>query len=265
MRIGIPYIAMLLWLAAGCTQNNVQEDSSLQTVFSQHALSGTFGLYDNGHGSFTIFNLPGFSQTTHPPGPTFHLIEALIGIESGAIVNNTTPLTMDTVPTGSEACKKATTLEDAFPLACDEWFVQLNKQMNKQVFQAYLDTLGYAGGKGKSIVKHVHYAFWHDSTASVTADEQLGLVKKLYFNKLPFQKRSQENAKRLMEKEENPDYLMKYVSGGGWIIGWIEENQHPYFFSLYAADQNGTPASKEKAKALAQSVLTTYGFMKGKK
>ncbi len=45
--------------------------------------------------------------------------------------------------------------------------------------------------------------------------------------------------KEVMEMEKNSNYTLAYKTGWGstedgralgWIIGWVIENQHPYFF-----------------------------------
>jgi beta-lactamase class D len=252
-----------LMILLGCTQNNVKEAPETGNYFSEKNLRGTFGLFDNGHGTFTIYNLEQFGSKTQPAGSTFHVVQALIGMETGVIPDITASLFSDTAK--EEPCNKVSDLQNAFRLHCDNWFSMLNDSLNLQQFSTLLDTLGYASGKGATILKNRGRPFWNDTTASVTADEQLGLIKKLYFNKLPFQKRTQERVKELLTQEKNPDYTLKYATGGGWVIGWIEENQHPYFFSLYAEDNNGKPAESNSLNILLASILNANGFMHGKK
>jgi hypothetical protein len=66
-------------------------------------------------------------------------------------------------------------------------------------------------------------------------------MKRLYFDQLPFFKTYQETVKRAMLFEDNANYRMGYKTGWGftenghalgWVLGWIEENKHPYFFVL---------------------------------
>jgi hypothetical protein len=84
-------------------------------------------------------------------------------------------------------------------------------------------------------------SFWLNNSLKITPDEQLGLVKALYFNKLPFHKGNQETVKKAMLFEDRPEYKLYYKTGWGfsengnnigWVVGWIEENGHPYFFVL---------------------------------
>lgn len=263
MRITAIFVLSATTLIAGCTQNNVQEDQQLKKYFQERNLEGTFGLFDNGHGTFTIHGLQDFTGKKYAPGPTFHLVDALIGLEIGTIPDISSTLFSDS--SDLSECNGANNLLTAFRSSCDNWFVQLNQLMDLQKFKFLLDTMGYASGKGGSILKGISGTFWNDSIAKVTADEQLGLVKKLYFNKLPLQKRTQEEAKKIMIKEADPNYSKFFVAGGGWIIGWIEENQHPYFFSLYAQPASGGTATNDQVQELLNAMLRHYTFMHGKK
>ena len=74
--------------------------------------------------------------------------------------------------------------------------------------------------------------------------------------------------------EDRPEYKLSYKTGWGvrenghqlgWMVGWIEENRHPYFFvlNLESADaQIDMPAVRMK---LLKDILDHLGFMKGTK
>jgi beta-lactamase class D len=96
----------------------------------------------------------------------------------------------------------------------------------------------------------------------------------LYFNQLPFQKRSQEIVKRLLIKESNASYQLAYhssrtlLAGGGemdWLVGWVEENKHPYFFVVNTSRAAGTPAATAAPIDLLKKMLLQQGFLMGKR
>ena len=116
-------------------------------------------------------------------------------------------------------------------------------------------------------------SFWHNNKLVITPDEQMGLVKKLYFGQLPFQKRSQEMVKMLMLQTANTNYKFSYKSGlsykqngkaFAWIVGWIEENKHPYFFVLQT---EGAASSdiKNVSMSVLNKILKSQGFFEGKR
>jgi beta-lactamase class D len=63
-------------------------------------------------------------------------------------------------------------------------------------------------------------SFWLNNNIKITADEQLGLVKRLYFEQLPFQKRAQQIVKNVMLQEDNANYKLSYKTGWGFREKW---------------------------------------------
>jgi beta-lactamase class D len=115
-------------------------------------------------------------------------------------------------------------------------------------------------------------SFWLNNTLKISPDEQLGLVKKLYFNQLPFQKRSQQIVRDVMLQENNTQYKLSYKTGSGrdeqqnaigWMVGWIEENMHVYFFvtMIKSADRNIDIAAA--GLNITKGILGQMGFFKG--
>jgi beta-lactamase class D len=109
------------------------------------------------------------------------------------------------------------------------------RRIGKDTMQQWLDSLHYGNMKIGNYVD----SFWLDNSLKISPDEQLGLVKRLYFDQLPFQKRTQQIVRDVMIQESNTLYTLCYKTGWGfdeqsnsigWMVGWIEENKHPYFF-----------------------------------
>jgi beta-lactamase class D len=117
--------------------------------------------------------------------------------------------------------------------------------------------------------------FWLDNSMKVTCDQQLGLMKKLYFGQLPFQDRSMRIVRNMMLFESTDKYALSYKTGLGvkengnsiaWIVGWIEENKHPYFFvlNLESADKDMNEMVAVRMNIL-KGILKQQGFMLGNK
>lgn len=274
---------MLKWITAclmmsvalaGCSPNNVTVDNTLKKYFDQNKVTGCFGLFDNGQGRFTIYNLPRYSDSAYLPASTFKIVNSLIGVETGIVKDTNTVFTWDSVPFPREECNSDMTMWDAFRLSCVPWYRQLARRIGQPTMQHWLDTLGYARRYDTFRIKNNLDMFWLDNSAKVTADEQLGLVKKLYFDQLPFQKRTMRIVRSMMSWENNANYRLSYKTGWGnlengnslgWVIGWIEENNHPYFFALQleTSDKNADVAAI-RIKIL-KDILKQYGFFEGRK
>ncbi len=264
---------------AACSPNNVTVDDSLKKYFDENHVTGTFGLFDNGQGQFSIYNLSRFKDSAYLPASTFKIVNSLIGLETGKISGQHMVIKWDGVtrkfPGGdtASAWNKDLTMEEAFKVSAVPYYQEVARRIGKDTMQRFLDTLGYASRYGRAIVRKID-SFWLDNSIKITADEQLGLVKKLYFDQLPFRKKTtQDIVKQIMLQEDNANYKLSYKSGWantengdelGWIIGWIEENKHPYFFALNVDAPPGTNLQPIRIKLL-KDILKQYGFMEGKK
>ncbi len=259
---------------AACSPNNVREDNSLKKYFDEQHVTGCFGLFDNGQGRFTVYNLSRFSDSAYLPASTFKIVNSLIGLETGQVLDTNTVFNWDGRDRGRTECNRDMNMWDAFRISCPPWYMELARRIGQPTMQRYLDTLGYAHRYGSFTIKNNLDTFWLDNSAKVTADEQLGLVKKLYFDQLPFQKRSQRIVRSMMLWENNANYQLYYKTGWGhtendhslgWIVGWIEENKHPYFFVLQIESPEHDFNMAPVRTGILKNILKQLGFMEGKK
>ena len=74
--------------------------------------------------------------------------------------------------------------------------------------------------------------------------------------------------------EDNSNYRLSYKTGWGnaengdsigWIIGWIEENKHPYFFVLQLRSADPQVDMAAARLRILKGMLKQLGFMEGKK
>ena len=139
------------------------------------------------------------------------------------------------------------------------------QQIGRTTILKEIDSIHY----GKGIVSANMDSFWRDESLLITADEQLGFMKQLYFKGLPFQKRSQELFSKMILKEANSNYKLSYLvatdnalGNQAWVVGYIEENLHPYFFVLHTSATDGNDL-KNRNINLLKSILVKEGFFKG--
>lgn len=271
--------AALVLYCAACSPNNVTVDDSFKNYFDSNHVTGTFGMFDNAQGQFTVYNLSRFKDSAYLPASTFKIVNSLIGIETGRIASEKMIIKWDgTVrkyPNGDTASlwNKDLTMEDAFKTSAIPYYQEVARRIGKDTMQHWLDSLGYGSRYGKSKITSNIDTFWLDNSIKVTADEQLGLVKKLYFNQLPFQKRTQDIVRKLMAQDTTAKYRLYYKTGWGfkedgnglgWAIGWIEENKHVYFFALNIEGPHNTDMTPVRLNIL-KSILKQQGFFEGKK
>ncbi|MBV9986230.1 MAG: class D beta-lactamase [Chitinophagaceae bacterium] len=262
-------------LISSCTPNNVKTDDTLKAYFDKHHVTGTFGLYDNGTGQFLIYNLARFKDSAFLPASTFKIVNSLIGVETGKITNEKMLIKWDGVarrfPNGDTAFawNKDLTMEEAFKVSAFPYYQEVARRIGKDTMQRWLDSLKYGNHQIGGAVD----SFWVNNSLKITADEEMGLVKKLYFGQLPFQKRTQDIVKKVMVQENNANYTLAYKTGWGfrengnglgWIVGWIEENKHPYFFAMNVEGPHNTDMLPVRLDIL-KSILKREGFFEGKR
>lgn len=237
-------IVLIVMVAFGCTPNNVKSDPAIAKVLDNAGLQGTFALLENGTELFTIHNLSAYKDSAFAPLNSFFLVPALVAIDKGYITQDSaTWVSMDSTTT----------------------YTKLVQKIGRTEIMKTIDSLHY----GKGIVSAQLDSFWSDNSLNITADEQLGLIKKLYFNELYFQKRSQEIFKKMILKEDNANYKLSYIAATDaaqnnvcWIVGFVEENKHPFFFVLHTNSNSNVGILNKNVQAL-KSILTQQGFLKG--
>ncbi len=238
-------IVFVLALGAfACTPNNVKINTAIGKQIDSAGMQASFALMENSTEAFTIFNLSAYKDSGYAPLSTFFALPILIGFDKGQLSADTnTWVSLDSAV----------------------YYQQLVKQIGRTELLKEIDSIHY----GKGIVSASMDSFWRDESLLITADEQLGFIKQLYFKELPFQKRSQELFKKMILREQNSNYQLSYlvatdnsVGNQAWVIGYIEENLHPYFFVLHTSATEGKDL-KNRNINLLKSILAKEGFFKG--
>src|SRR5689334_4316203 len=225
-------LALIIFIS--CSPNNVKQDNSLKKYFDENKVDGCFGLLNNGNGKFTIYNLPRYRDSSYLPASTFKIVNSLIGLQTGKISSDSMVIKWDGINRRPE-WNKDLTMYEAFRVSAVPYYQEVARRIGKDTMQFWLDSLSYGT---KRITSRID-TFWLDNSLKITPDEQLGLVKRLYFHKLPFFDTYEDIVKRAMLFDDNSNYQLSYKTRWGqnekgnqlaWIVGWIEANKHPYFF-----------------------------------
>lgn len=257
-----------------CGSNNVKKDDSLGKYFSDNKVEGCFALMDNGTGNFTVYNLGRYRDSSYLPASTFKIVNSLIGLQTGRITSDSMVIKWDGVQRWNEDWNKDLTMYEAFRVSSLPYYQEVARRIGRDTMQFWLDSLKY-GAKTDTeevVIKSAIDSFWIDNSIKVTPDQQLGIVKRLYFDQLPFFKTYQEMVKRAMIFENNTKYQLAYKTGWGdsengntvaWIVGWIEENNHPYFFVLNIETPDKKADIYHIRMNMLKGILKQLGFFEG--
>jgi len=224
---------------------------------------------DNGTGKFTVHNLSRYRDSSYLPASTFKIVNSLIGLQTGKISSDSMVIKWDGIKRAKEEWNKDLTMYEAFRVSAVNYYQEVARRIGKDTMQQWLDSLSYGT---KKIVGPVD-SFWLNNSLKIKPDEELGLVKRLYFDQLPFFKSYQETVKRAMLFENNANYRLGYKTGWGfnekgnsigWVVGWIEENNHPYFFVLNIESPDPNFDMWTVRMKILKDILKQLGFFDGK-
>ncbi len=275
MRLRLLYSIVLIAFLHSCSPNNIEEDQSLEKYFTVNGVTGCFGLYNNSTNRFTLYNQKRFADTSFLPASTFKIVNSLIGLQTGVITNDSMIIKWDSVKRSVDAWNKDLSMYEAFRASAVPYYQEVARRIGQERMEGWLDTVNYGAG-AKDTMFRITTAidtFWLDNTLKITADEELWLMKLLYFNQLPFFKPYQETVKKAMLFENETTYRLSYKTGWGrnekgnhlaWIVGWIEENNHPYFFALNFESADPSADIPGIRMKILKGILTQLGFFKGK-
>jgi beta-lactamase class D len=262
-------------LFSSCSVNKAKIDNSLKAYFDQNKVDGCFALLNNVDGKITVYNMALDTQR-FTPASTFKIVNSLIGLQTGRILNDTMMIKWDgkvrVFPGGDTATawNKDMGMSEAFKVSSVPYYQEVARRIGKDTMQLWIDSIGY----GNKNISGPIDSFWLNNTLKISPDEQLGLMKRLYFEQLPFRKSVHEMVKNVMLQEDNTAYKLSYKTGWGfdeqknnigWQVGWIEENNRVYFFVTFIKGGPGNIDMKMIRQNITTGILKQLGFFEGRK
>src|SRR6185312_11651666 len=185
------FLSLFLLVFSSCTVNRAKINNDLKKYFDSAHVDGSFSFLNNQLGNITVYNMK-FDTQRFSPGTSFKILNTLIGVQTGKITNENT-----VIKTGS-ASNQSTTLKQAFNTSFVPYFQSVARQIGKDTMKFWIDSISYGN---KNISGPVD-SFWLNNNLRISPDEQLGLMSKIYFEQLPFQKYGQQILESLMLKEK---------------------------------------------------------------
>ena len=269
-RSGVCYAFIFaLVFYSSCSVNSAKIDNDLKKYFDAKNVEGCFTMLDNSSGKVTVYNLE-MDTTRVLPASTFKIVNSLIGLETGKIRDENMVIKWDGIQRQNSDWNRDMNMTEAFKVSNLEYYREVARRIGHDTMQMWIDRLSYGN---KDISGGVD-SFWVNNRLKISPDEQLGLMKKLYFDQLPFRKTVQQAVRDVMLQEDNTAYKLSYKTGWGfdeagrgigWLVGWIEENRHVYFFATLIKAKDAKTDMRPVRIGIAKDILKHYGFFEGKK
>lgn len=230
MRQKSGLILLLAVLLGSCRDTRIKEHRDWGKYFEAEGIkSSGFILRDHTHDEVHYYNLA--HDTAHYlPASTFKILNSLIALELGIARDDQFVIPWDSVVRDMPEWNKDLNMREAFRVSSVPYYQELARRIGRERMQHYLDTVRY----GNKTIGSAIDSFWLDNSLQVSPDEQLGLMKRLYFNELPFSDRTQRIVRSLMLREEKGNAKFYYKTGWGmlpgkqvlWLVGFVEYVEH---------------------------------------
>ncbi|MEO7523795.1 MAG: class D beta-lactamase [Ferruginibacter sp.] len=263
------FYSILFLFLSSCSVNKAKIDDNLKKYFDAKNVEGCFMMLNNTDGQITVYNAA-FDTMRVLPASTFKIVNALIGLQTGAITDENMIIKWDGIKRSNKDWNKDMDMKEAFKVSSVPFYQEVARRIGRDTMQRWIDSLSY----GNKNISGPIDSFWLNNQLKVSPDEQLGLLKRLYFDQLPFRKSAQQAVRDLMLQEDNTSYKLSYKTGWGfdeqnrsigWVTGWIEENRHVYFFVTLVRSADKNIDMKRVRLDVTKDVLKDMGFFEGKK
>lgn len=283
MRARILLFVLTAVAFSSCRETRIHEHSDWAKFYEAYGIKNAcIMIEDNNHETVDYYNKERCLER-YTPASTFKIFNSLVGLETAIAPDEQFVIKWDSTEHDRDICNKDMTMRDAFRNSCISYYREIARRVGGKDMKMYLDTVRYGNMEiGKSID-----SFWVNGVLKISADEQLGFVKRLYHNQLPFSERSQRIVRSMMVWEDSTEYKLSYKTGTGisgdnyiyWVVGYVERVEHveeheksmnkanfrmyPYFFAQNF-EVPKTDSTKDYFKVridVLKEVLKEYGAL----
>jgi len=227
-KLLIPALMSALFFASCTEESRIKDHPGWSSYFESYGIKdGCVMLRDQTHEIIHYYNKERCLQP-FTPASTFKIMNSLIALETGVALDEQLVIPWDGVVRDIPEWNRDMDMREAFRVSNVPYYQEIARRIGPERMQQYLDTVEYGNRESKSRID----SFWLDNSLKISADEQVGFVKRLYFNELKgFSERSQRIVRSMMLREDSVSHKIYYKTGWGragdkqilWIVGFAEQ------------------------------------------
>lgn len=243
------------------TELEIEQTVDFKQHFDDLGVNGSIIIYDLDRDSYYQHN-PNRNNTAFLPASTYKIPNSLIALETGVIKDDVAILTWDGNDFSNQNWNQDLNLRLAFKYSA-VWFYQvLARRIGHQRMQDFVNQIEYGNQNigGKENLDN----FWLSGELTITPQQQVDFLRRLYQNDLPFSQQTIDLVKDIMIVEQTPDYVLRAKTGWaasvtpqlGWYVGYLEQNNNVYFFAtnLDIVTENDLAARLEVTRLCLQDL-----------
>jgi len=245
-------VSVVIILVQSCAQSRIHEQEDIGAIFKSYGIAdGCFIMRDHTHDEVYYYNKERCLQR-FSPASTFKIFNSLVALETAIAPDEQMIIKWDSVKRWNPEWNRDMNMREAFKLSNVAYYQEIARRIGKDYMQHYLDTVQYGNKRMGGKIDE----FWLNDTLQISADEQVGFVKKLYFDELPFSERSQRIVRSMMLQQDSANKKVFYKTGTFvkndsmlcWVVGFAENiisvkeheksmnkmgiHNYPYFFAM---------------------------------
>lgn len=231
--------------------------------FDDSGVKGSFVLFEPARERYRVFD-PQRAERRTLPAATFDIANALVGLEVGAIADESEVFPWDGTTKPLEAWERDHTLGSGLRDGVAWMFQEVARRTGKSRMREWIDRLEYGNRDLSGGIEH----FWTRGGLRVSAMEQVRFLHRLAEGRLPMTQRAQRLVRSALAVEKTRERTLYAHAGavatGGdavaWWVGWIERKGRPQaYFAM-----NFTPGAKAPvvdAPGMGRGVLREAGVL----
>jgi beta-lactamase class D len=220
---------------------------------------GCFVMYDSQSGEYLRYN-PQQCSERFSPCSTFKIPHTVIALETGVASGPDFALPWDGIKRGVDSWDRDQTLKSAFQNSVFWFYQELARRIGDKREAEFARKFNYGNMDTSGGLTN----FWLESSLRISADEQVGLLRRLWADELPVTRRAQSITRELMELSNHDGRVLygKTGTGGdrkadvarlGWFVGCVSRGERKVFFATRITGERD--ASGRMALQITEAIL----------
>jgi beta-lactamase class D len=235
------------------------------SFFDSCKVTGSFVLYNNNDSSSFEIDAQR-CQKRFTPASTFKILNSLIALETGAVKDEKTVIKWDSVERPVKIWNQDLDMKHAFKYSAVWFYQELARRIGETKMKKYIQLCSY----GNMDISGGIDQFWLTGNLKISQYEQIGFLKNLYDNELPFSAKTMNTVKDIMLMEDTLGYKLYAKTGWGqtdsldigWYVGWVETKNNVYFFATNIEAVNPDPEKFPAARIkITKDILKEMGIL----
>jgi len=261
MKYTLP--ALILFISSPVpAQWQVQPDWA--GFFRAAGIGGTIAVLDLRFGEKAMAHNLERAGQRYIPASTFKVPHALFALDAGIVGDEFQVFEWDGDKRWLEAWNRDQNLRSSMRNSVVWVYQHFAREIGETREREYLEMIDYGNADPSGGIER----FWIEGNLEISALEQIEILRKLYFNELPFRIEHQRLVKDIMINEAGNEWTREWILRAktgwstapepdiGWWVGWVEWPEGPVFFALNIDMPEGRKDTP-KRKSIAREVLAS--------